>query len=110
MAVADLTIPQIAVAVSEAQASALVVASSELILMPARYLFQMLKPRKWRAVAMWRAAINAVLTTLVELSGATRLKSVSSPAKCSSNSSAHAACLYSLSFSHSSHTSISSCT
>ena len=73
MIVADLTIEAIKVALSEKQAAALVIATSELAVMPARYLYQLLRPKTWRPGAAWRAAIHAVLGTLVEVSGATRL-------------------------------------
>ena len=74
MAVADLTVEPIRVAVSAEQASFLVIAGSELMLMPARYLYKMLRPKRASPRARWRAAGNAVLSALVELSGATRLK------------------------------------
>ena len=74
MVVADLTVAPIAVAVSTEQACALVVAGSELMLMPARYMYKMLRPIQWHPRAVLRAAINAVLGTLVEVSGATRLR------------------------------------
>ena len=60
--------------VSAEQASALVVAGAELMVMPARYLYQMLRPPQWRPRSIWRAAINAILGSLVELSASTRLR------------------------------------
>ena len=75
LVVANLAISPIVVAVSGQQAAALVTAGSELSLMPARYLYQMIRPKQGlkRPLLVWRAAINAVLTTLVTLSGATRM-------------------------------------
>ena len=59
MAVADLTVEPLRVALSAEQASFLVIAGSELMLMPARYLYQMLRPKKatprarWLPLAVW---------------------------------------------------------
>ena len=77
MIVADLQVSPLRISVSHLQASSLVAASAELMAMPARYLYQMIRP-SWSSNlpvrSLWRAAIQAVLHGLVTLSGATRMR------------------------------------
>ena len=74
LAVADLEVGPIQVQISEHQASSLLIAASELMLMPARNLYAMLRPKAFHARRVWRAAINAVVYGgLISVSGATRM-------------------------------------
>jgi len=74
LAVANLTVSPIRLAVSEAQATSLVAAGAALAVMPARYLFVMLRPAVWNPRAVLRAAMNAVRMALITVSPSTRLR------------------------------------